>query len=324
MRVPKPATVVLAVVAGVSACPPPGEGGGEGEGEGEGEEDWTGCPEASDHVADPGWTTTFVEARDLVRCTQPPENNDGRPIAGAFAQKLMLRLPAGTYRLPDTDGTSPYTLPLCTRRAKDGAAEGITGTGTITRDGFITATQPLAIGTGHLSVFDLAGGPTFEVCVFGDACDGDDSAPKRFMGAVCDADTTPWDTPRPQVFRRTDLTVDFDGGSLTFDVVTIVGSENPDIIGIYPIAGPLLSVRGSFNGIVVDTSDYWEMAYEAAHHVFGQYFGVVLPTPDGDTCALEVAQAVGVDPPEFTVHRLDCDFARIGELDVTGVRSEDR
>jgi hypothetical protein len=66
------------------------------------------------------------------------------------------------------------------------------------------------------------------------------------------------------------------------------------------------------------------MAYEAAHHVFGQYFGVILPTPDGDTCALEVAQDVGSDPPSFAVHRLDCDFARIGELAVEDVRTVDR
>ena len=99
------------------------------------EEDWSGCPTAQEHVADPAWTTTFVEAEDLVVCTTPSENNDARPIAEVFRQKLMLRLPAGTYRLPDEEESGPYTLPLCTRTEQGGAAQGIDVTGTINLGG---------------------------------------------------------------------------------------------------------------------------------------------------------------------------------------------
>ena len=99
------------------------------------EEDWTGCPTADDHVADASWTTTFEEADDLVLCTTPGENNDASPIAEVFRQKLMLRLPAGTYRLPDEEESGPYTLPLCTRTEQGGAAQGIDVTGTINLGG---------------------------------------------------------------------------------------------------------------------------------------------------------------------------------------------
>ena len=76
-------------------------------------------------------------------------------------------------------------------------------------------------------------------------------------------------------------------------------------------------------GTAIDTNNYWEMAYWAAHHVFGQYFGVVLPTPVSDTCALEVAEGVFSDPPSYTVYRLDCGFERIGELTFESVTSEE-
>ncbi len=287
------------------------------------EEDWSGCPTAQDHVADPAWTTTFVEAEDLVVCTTPSENNDARPIAEVFRQKLMLRLPAGTYRLPDEEESGPYTLPLCTRTEQGGAAQGIDVTGTITREGSIVATLPLIIGEARMSIYDVAAGKTLEVCVDRDDCSFDEGRNVRVMGSACEPDASAWDTPRPEVFRRRNLTVAFEGGELTFDVVTIVGSEDGDIIGLYPVAGPLLSVQGTFEGTTISTSNYWEMAYWAAHHVFGQYFGVVLPSPVGDTCALEVAEGVFAEPPSYTVYRLDCDFERIGELAFESVTSED-
>ncbi|MBK7777076.1 MAG: hypothetical protein IPI43_23615 [Sandaracinaceae bacterium] len=287
------------------------------------EEDWTGCPTAAEHVADPSWNTTFVEAEDLVLCTVAGENNSASPIAEVFRQKLMLRLPAGTYRLPNEETSGAYTLPLCTRSEPGGAAQGIDGPGSVSREGSIIATQPLAIGDARMSIYDLAAGKTLEVCVDGDGCSLDEGTGVRLMGADCQPDASAWATPRPDVFRRRRLTVAFEGGELTFDVVTIVGSDNPDIIGLYPVAGPLLSVEGNFNGAAIDTNNYWEMSYWAAHHVFGQYFGVVLPSPDGDTCALEVAEGVFSEPPSYTVYRLDCDFERIGELAFESVTSEE-
>lgn len=278
------------------------------------DEDWTGCPTADEHVADPTWTTTFVTAEDLVLCTAVRENNDASPISEVFRQKLMLRLPAGSYRLPDEETSAPYTLPLCTRSEGVGAAAGISGPGTVSREAAVIATQPLAIGAAQMATYDLASAPTFSVCVTGDGCDLGEGVGVRYMGADCQPDASAWAQPRREVFVRRALTVTFEGGALTFDVVTIVGSEDPDIIGLYPVAGPLLSVQGQYEGVTVDTANYWEMAYWATHHVFGQYFGVVLPTPVGDTCALEVAQAVFEDPPTYTVYRLDCDFERLGEL----------
>ena len=200
---------------------------------------------------------------------------------------------------------------------------GIDGPGSVSREGSIIATQPLAIGDARMSIYDLAAGKTLEVCVDGDGCSLDEGTGLRLMGADCQSDASAWATPRPVVFRRRRLTVAFEGGELTFDVVTIVGSDNPDIIGLYPVAGPLLSVEGNFRGTAIDTNNYWEMAYWAAHHGFGQYFGVVLPTPVSDTCALEVAEGVFSDPPSYTVYRLDCDFERIGELTFESVTSEE-
>ncbi|MBK6580835.1 MAG: hypothetical protein IPG17_32725 [Sandaracinaceae bacterium] len=63
------------------------------------EEDWTGCPTAAEHVADPSWNTTFVEAEDLVLCTVAGENNSASPIAEVFRQKLMPA-PAGGHVPP--------------------------------------------------------------------------------------------------------------------------------------------------------------------------------------------------------------------------------
>lgn len=287
------------------------------------DEDWTGCPTAAEHVADPTWTTTFVETDDLVLCTTPSENNDASPIAEVFREKLMLRLPGGTYRLPDEETSGAYALPLCTRTAPGAAAQGIAGAGSVTREGSIIASQPLAIGEARMSIYDLEFGKAFQVCVDGDDCDLDEGRNVRSLGSECAPDASAWATPRPEVFNRRRLTVAFEGGELTFDVVTIVGSDNPDIIGLYPVAGPLLSVEGNFEGTTIDTSNYWEMSYWAAHHVFGQYFGVLLPTPNGDTCGLEVAEGVFADPPSYTVYRLDCDFERIGELAFESVTSED-
>ena len=287
------------------------------------EEDWIGCPTAAEHVADQSWTTTFVEAEDLVLCTTPNENNDASPIADVFRRKLMLRLPAGTYRLPDEETSGAYTLPLCTRTELGGDALGIDGAGSITREGSIIATQPLVIGEARLSIYGLAFGKALDVCVDGDDCDLNEGRNVRTMGFECVPDASRWATPRPDVFRRRKLTIAFEGGELTFDVVTIVGSEDPDVIGLYPVAGPLLSVEGNFEGTAIDTSNYWEMSYWAAHHVFGQYFGVLLPTPNGDTCGIEVAEGVFADPPSYTVYRLDCGFERIGELTFESVTSED-
>lgn len=294
------------------------DGGGDGAtGDAAVGETWEGCPTADDHVADPTWTEAFTLASDLVTCTSVGENNDATPIGDVFRKKLMLRLPAGSYRLPSDDGTAAYTLPLCLKQAKGAAPTGIDGAGTITKDGdFTTALQPLTAGGARMTASEFWETNTYEVCLTGDDCSLEEGgADMRTMGGACAPDETPWNTPKPGVFRRTDLTVKFEGGELTFDVVTIVGSGDPDLIGLYPAAGPLLSVKGEYEGTPIETSNYWEMAYSAAHHVFGQYFGVVLPEPSGDTCALEVTD---VDPfaedRTYAIYRLDCDFERIGEL----------
>lgn len=286
---------------------------------------WANCPTAEDHEADESWTTTFEEPEDLVLCTTTRENNDATPIAEVFRHKLMLRLPAGTYRLPDEETSGAYALPLCTRTEHGGEAHGIAGPGTITREGSIIANLPLAIGEARMAIYDLSVGKALEVCVDGDDCDlqSGEGADIRLLGAECMPDEANWDTPRPDVFRRRRLTIAFDGGELTFDVVTIVGSEDSDIIGLYPVAGPLLSVTGDYNGTAFEVRSYWNMAYWAAHHVFGQYFGVMLPTPDGETCGLEVAEGVFADPPSYTVYRLDCDYERLGELAFESSSSED-
>jgi hypothetical protein len=279
-------------------------------------ETWDDCPAAGEHVADAAWTETFTHAEDLILCATVGENNDGSPIGDVFRNKLMLRLPRGTYRLPSEDGVYDYTLPLCAKTSRAGAPAGIAGAGSVEKeDASIVALQPMVAGSARMIVYDTD--RVFEFCVSGEDCTLEAGGPDmRFIGGTCAPSEDNWTTPKPGVFVREKLTVVFEGGELTFDVVTITGSENPDIIGLYPVAGPLLSVAGTYEGTAVVTNNYWEMAYAATHHAFGKYFGVVLPEPIGDTCAIEVGEATGggAEAP-YAIHRLNCDFERIGELE---------
>lgn len=102
--------------------------------------------------------------------------------------------------------------------------------------------------------------------------------------------------------------VDFDGGSLSFEVR----------FAHWPVPGTAaaqaISAEGELDGQSFSQADWFRLNYVDemfGHNAFS--FGVLFDTPISDACGLAVRHInyTGLDPREETVHLIDCDYLNL-------------
>jgi hypothetical protein len=119
---------------------------------------WAHCPAASEFVGDAAWTQPLVVTEDAVYCARFDES---RTLREELDAKAMLRVVAGTYRLPVAPTTAPFFLPSCVWL--EGTLPVLTGTGTLshTADVYDTTTYHRSAFTMPLSAGRYSGDITF-------------------------------------------------------------------------------------------------------------------------------------------------------------------
>ncbi|MBZ0120325.1 MAG: hypothetical protein K8H88_25260 [Sandaracinaceae bacterium] len=284
---------------------------------------WAHCPSASGYVGDPAWAIELRASEGAIYCGTYFE---GRTLAEELAAKVMLRVVPGVYRLPATDLTAPFFLPLCLDFG-DAAPPTTLGTGTLTHEtteymgrtyhrntfqvaltrGRIEgrldpvraggALEPMVLDGRPLDPFSETDTYTLNYCLDGGECW--DVGARQFDS--CTYDGTP-----PQLHH-----VMLEGGSEVHFELRIgqsAASTEP---------GAFVRASGRFAGVDFDQRDYWHLVYNPAHHHFERDFAVLFDAPIDGACGLEVIQLdPGGDSAPDRAFAVDCTLGRLREVGV--------
>lgn len=292
---------------------------------------WAHCPASSTFVGDAGWPQPLIVTDDAVYCARFDES---RTLREELDAKSMLRVVAGTYRLPRAPTSGAFSLPLCIWQP--GVVPLLEGTGTLTHaaDTFGSTTyhrstfeHPLSSGvlSGDVS-FPREGAATADVVL--------DGRPISFFGEedsfgfrVCPDEGECYNRDARTFDSCTYATVEPTLHHLVLDD----GGEEVEVhfdlrIGQSPAStepGAFTRAHGTFGGtafdqdVAVDRDDYFRLVYNPEHHHFQRDFAVLFDAPIDGVCGIEVANLEPFD--DYTAdeaYAVGCDLTRIRELDV--------
>ncbi len=291
--------------------------------------EWAHCPDASAYVGDAGWLGQLQVTRDAEYCALP---NEARDLAGELAAKARMRVVAGTYPMPTEEGTYPFALPVCTIRADATAQPAMNGQGTTATDPktygsstytYEIGTQPMTTTGGvpwtlgqSIILAGPAGSAPNPLVLDGRVPDSTTGASATFTlypngTSVYDSSVMtfgPCDDPSWVVNTHT---ITFDGGE-----ITIVADIGTDMIITAP--SQMKRAYGTIDGVSFDVTDYFRLLYRPGHHHFTRDFAVVLDTPVGDVCAIEVLGTDGqASTTTATLSTASCDLTVLGTRSVT-------
>jgi hypothetical protein len=288
------------------------------------------CPTSSDYVGSQSWLGKVQVTERAEYCGTSVEN---RTLEQELAAKAKLRIAAGTYPLPDQNGTYPFAWPVCFEFPPGNEAPKFAGAGQIllkrtaySTEEFISyrESQPLSSSQsksltfiGDVSNFTtpgvspppvvLDGSPLFELS-------------RNYTFMICqDKDCTgKWNdlwfyscgSDKDRLMRDT---LTFSGGQLVLELR--IGKSNA---GTEPSSFVLAS--GTLDGTTFTQTDYWKLVYRPDHHHYRRHYAVIFSNPIAGACGLK-AEMVG-DTAAVTVHTMGCDLANIAARAVTSSTTE--
>ncbi len=257
--------------------------------------------------------------------------HETRTLSEERDSKAMLRLVEGGWAIPDVDGVSAVTLPICAETEQGVAGPVTSGPGELD-----TATdlggsgryrlllrQPLQDPDGgSWEVQAWLQGPTPDLVDAG-AIDltGDHlglaTDPERtLLLQLCEdhcldfADGRLFDSCTFAGVTTQRHRVEFDGGWIELDLR--IGQA---LLATQP--GLFVGARGELDGQPFEQRDFWRLIYNPIHHHFSRDFAVLLDT--GPAAGIEVIEADPIsEAPPTQVFVIDDDLARLEERAVTG------
>lgn len=282
------------------------------------------CPPASAFVGDGSWPITLQATDDAVYCTR---FNEGRTLQEELAAKVQLRVVAGTYRLPVTDGPHAFTLPLCLA-LPSGPGPALSGDGSLTHSSSVYeqdtyhqhhATQPLVGGSLTADFYPTQRGAVLPSATLdGSPYDpfGDTGFSFGFavcLGASCE--------PGTEIYFDS---CTHEGSTVHHHDVQLAGDDEVLFelrIGQSPASTePAAFVRasGEFRGVAFDQRDFFKLVYNPSHHHFERHFAVLFDAPIDGVCGIEVE---GLEPwddyqPD-AAYAVDCALERLSTLTVS-------
>ena len=292
--------------------------------------DWSSCPDASAWVGDEAWTGQVVATEEAVYCGGIDES---RTLEEELAAKAMLKVVAGTWKVPVEEGDYDFALPVCAMRSWTEPLAEVDGAGStaVTRNTWSGTTYTYVRG-GQPMISGSSGGWTLDhtLVLVGD--EGATPEPLTLDGHANDPETgagislsmypdghattigfTPCMDPS---WTKDAHTVTFDGGDVQLDLY--LGHD-------ISITAPAAFTRavGTLDGTDFDVRGYFDLVYKADHHHFGRHFAVIFDEPINGACALRVEDidpyATGVTA---TVSTADCDLSVLDTRTVTAQTSD--
>jgi hypothetical protein len=288
------------------------------------------CPTSADFVGSKSWLGKVQVTETAEYCGTSRET---RTLEQELAAKAKMRIPAGTYPLPDQAGTYSFAWPVCFEFPSGKEAPKFAGAGQVllkrsafTSDEFYrySGTQPVTSSqsTDLLFVSELsdrttpgAGPPPFVLDGKGPTLL--DSWQSLFLlchGKDC---TGAWDevwfyscgSDRDRLLRDT---ITFSGGQLVLELR--IGMANA---GTEPSSFVLAS--GTLDGTTFVQRDYWKLVYRPDHHHYYRHFAVLFNAPIAGACGLK-AEKVG--DTAVNVHTINCDLSNLAARAVTAATTE--
>jgi hypothetical protein len=285
----------------------------------------TGCPDSSDYVGDAAWQHELQVTGSAEYCGT---FNETRTLEQEYAAKAKLTIAAGTYPLPESNGSYAFALPVCIERGPGVPGPAFGGAGQVTATSSTygstvtyadSLTQPLvAAGTwsfqGRVSFSGAVGSPPGPMVLDGSAPDamGDQSFTLQLCeGAQCyQVDDITFAACNPTTYGLQRSTVTFQGGQIVLDlrIGTSMASTEP---------GAFVGASGTLDGTPFTQTEYYALVYSPTHHHFSRSFAVIFDTPIGGACGLKV---LAVDPYNTTlptVSTIQCDLSDIAARTVS-------
>jgi hypothetical protein len=288
------------------------------------------CPTSTDFVGSKSWLGKVQATETAEYCGTSRET---RTLEQELAAKAKMRIPAGTYPLPEQAGTYSFAWPVCFEFPPGKEAPKFAGAGQIllkraayTADEFYryAGTQPVTSSqsTDLLFLSDLsdrmtpgAGPPTFVLDGRGPTLS--DSWQSVFSLCQSEDCAGKWDevqfyscgSDRDRLLRDT---ITFFGGQLVLELR--IGIANA---GTEPSSFVLAS--GTLDGTTFAQRDYWKLVYRPEHHHYYRHFAVLFDAPIAGACGLK-AEKVG--DAAVSVHTINCDLSNLASISVTTATTE--
>lgn len=284
---------------------------------------WAACPAADDYAGNDTWANTLEVTEGGIYCAT---FNESRTLKEELANKALLRIAPGTYRLPPGP-TADLGLPACIAYGEAGSGVGITP-GSVA----YTAT-PIADEVSHRYGFDaMASNPERKLSLSLDQMTGseapfdfrldgranafDEFDSDSFSFVLCQGSEEPcypavvFDscTHESSTLNRHELTLD--AGTLVLDlrIGMSVASTEP---------GAFVRAAGTFRGQSFEQTNYFKLIYNPEHHHFERHFAVLFDEPIDGACGIEISGFSAFDETLPVAYTVDCSLDRLDPLTVT-------
>jgi hypothetical protein len=259
--------------------------------------------------------------------------NENRTLEQELAAKAKMRIPAGTYPLPDSVGSFPFAWPVCFEFPPGKEAPRFAGAGqlalqrsTFSPTEYYTyrGSQPLKSSQSNTLVLDitLSNQTTVGASLTPLVLDG--GPPEQFGKrqadfAICQAATCSglWNevgfySCNSSSDRLIRDTITFNGGQVVLElrVGQSMGSTEPS---------SFVAASGTLDGVPFTQNDYWKLVYRPGHHHFVRSYAVLFTTPIAGACGIKIES---VSDPGISVHTVNCDLSNIATRSVTSSSTE--